>query len=216
MKWLMKSIYSLYDSNTTGNSRLSGPVTLLEDSKTVCLDTEHSVDGARAQNHQDARARYEQSDPLFASPNTNAISPSQFTRAAPSAQSRRSELNQNYDMRPNSQDTVRSWSKKGISVEYYFKQGIFTEAPELSFSNLIRDYEICVVEQSLTTEQKSLFFVNTLVDPARQFFLIKCSLDMPYEQVSSVMLRQYGSETSMLQLESEIGVLHLSASMEKK
>ena len=55
-------------------------------------------------------------------------------------------------------------------MEVYFENSKFTGAPHQAIDNLIRDFEICSHQQSLDPPQMSLFFVNALADPARQFF----------------------------------------------
>jgi len=82
-------------------------------------------------------------------------------------------------------DAAYSQSKKGQAVESYFRDRRFTGAPEQSVDNLIRDFEICAAQQCLNPLQMSLFFVNALADPARQFFLAQCSPRMPFDQIAT-------------------------------
>ena len=56
-----------------------------------------------------------------------------------------------------------SQGQKGSAVESYFRDKKFSDAPEQSMNNLIRDYEICTTQQILDPSQMSLFFVNGLV-----------------------------------------------------
>ena len=100
--------------------------------------------------------------------------------------------------------------KKGGTVDSYFKDRRFSGAPEQSVDNLIRDYEICTAQQCLEPSQMSLFFVNALADPARQFFLTHCSPHMNFEQIAALMREQYNSETTKLQLQSEMDSLDIS------
>ena len=106
-------------------------------------------------------------------------------------------------------------SKKGNAVDSYFKDRRFSGAPEQSVDNLIRDYEICAAQQCLDPAQMSLFFVNALADPARQFFLTHCSVSMPFDQIATQMRRHYNSETKKLQLQSEVDGLDLMVFMQK-
>ena len=112
-------------------------------------------------------------------------------------------------------DEGYSHSKKGNAVDSYFKDRRFSGSPEQSVDNLIRDYEICAAQQCLNPSQMSLFFVNALADPARQFFLTHCSPSMPFEQIAAQMRRHYNSETRKLQLQSEMDSLDITAFMQK-
>ena len=67
-----------------------------------------------------------------------------------------------------SKDPASVQGQKGHAVESYFRDMKFTGAPVQSVKNLIRDFEICTVQQSLDHQKMSLFFVNALADPARQ------------------------------------------------
>ena len=62
----------------------------------------------------------------------------------------------------------------------------------------------------------SRFFVNALADPPGQFFLTHCSPSMPLNQMVSQMRRHYNSDTSQLQLKSEIDSLSLPVFMRKQ
>lgn len=106
-------------------------------------------------------------------------------------------------------------SKKGHAVESYFRDSKFNGSPEQSIENLIRDFQICAEQQYLSAPQMSLFFVNTLADPARQFFLTHCSPHMPFEQIATQMRRHYNSESKKLQLQSEMDSLDLTTFMHK-
>ena len=123
------------------------------------------------------------------------------------------DLNQD---RASMQDFAQLQSKKGSAVEFYFKGRKFTGAPEQSINNLIRDFEICADQQSLNPAQMSLFFVNALADPARQFFLTNCSTHMEIDEITKVMSRHYNSETRKLQLQSEMDSLDLSSFMHER
>ena len=74
-------------------------------------------------------------------------------------------------------------------MECYVKSRKLTVSPEQFIEKLIRDFEVCAEQKSLNRSQMSLFFVNASADPARQFFLIHCSSDMPYEQIVNIMRR---------------------------
>ena len=59
----------------------------------------------------------------------------------------------------------------------------------------------------------SLFFVNALADPARDFFLKSFSTLKPFDQKVNVMRRHFNTDTRKLQLQSEMGSLVLSSLM---
>ena len=61
----------------------------------------------------------------------------------------------------------------------------------------------------------SLFFVNALADPARQYFLTHCSSHMPFGQIVSMMRRHYSSDTRKLQVQSEMDSLDVPSFMSK-
>ena len=107
-------------------------------------------------------------------------------------------------------------SKKGRAVESYFRDRKFTGAPEQSINNLIRDFEVCAVQQCLDKSKMSLFFVNDLVDPARQFFLTHCFSRMQFDEIIAHMRRRYESDTRQLQLQSEMDSLSLPSFMHKR
>ena len=112
-------------------------------------------------------------------------------------------------------DTAYNQSKKGYAVHSYFKDRQFTGAPEQSVDTLLRDYEICAEQQCLDPTQMSLFFVNALADPARQYFLTHCSTSMPFDLIATHMRRHYNSETRKLQNQSEMDSLELTSFMHK-
>ena len=112
-------------------------------------------------------------------------------------------------------DASFAQSKKGLAVESYFRNKRFTGAPEQAIDNLIPDYEICAAQQCLDGRQMSLFFVNSLADPAREHFLTHCYPRMNYEQIAAALCRHYNSKTRKLQLQSEMDSLDLFAFMRK-
>lgn len=97
----------------------------------------------------------------------------------------------------------------------YFKNSLFSGSPEQSVDNLLREYEICAAQQCLSPELMSLFFVNALADPARQFFLSNCSPTMPINVIATHMRRHYNSETRKLQIQSKMDSLDLGIFMQK-
>ena len=111
------------------------------------------------------------------------------------------------------QDPACIQSKKGYTFESYFKDKNFTGQLTQSIDNLIRDFHICSVQQALNTSQMSLFFVNALADPARQYFLTHCSSNMPFQEIVTIMRRQYSSETRKLQIQYEMYSLDLTVCM---
>ena len=107
-------------------------------------------------------------------------------------------------------------SKKAQAVVSYFRDRLFNRSQEQSINNLIRDYEICASQQSLDSSQMSLFFINALAYPAREFFLSNCSPSLPFNEIVSRMHRHYNSETRKLQLESEMDSLDLGEFLKKR
>ncbi len=99
--------------------------------------------------------------------------------------------------------------KKGYAVESYFRDRRFSGAPEQSIDNLIREIEICAVQQSLDPSQMSLSLVNAVADPVRQIFLTSCSSRISFEQIVSSMRRHCNSETHKLQKQSEMDSMEL-------
>ena len=85
-------------------------------------------------------------------------------------------------------DNAFSRNKKAQAVVSYFRDRSFRGSPEQSLNNLIRDYEICASQQSLDPTQMSLFFINTLTDPAREFFLPN---SLPSMQLNEIVTRAY-------------------------
>ena len=116
---------------------------------------------------------------------------------------------------PSLNDARYAQSKKGHIVEYYFRDCRFSGAPEQSVDILIRDYEICAVQQCLDPTQMSLFFVSALSDPAQQFFLTHCSSRMPFDQIVTHIRRHFNSESRKLSLLSDMDSLNLVTFMKK-
>ncbi len=84
--------------------------------------------------------------------------------------------------RMNSADQSASiQSNKWFAIERFFRDRRFSRAPEQSIDNLIRDFEICPMQQSLDPSQMSLFLFNAVADPARHFFLTNGSSSMSFE-----------------------------------
>ncbi len=106
-------------------------------------------------------------------------------------------------------------SRKAQAIESYFRDSKFSDAPEPSIDNLILDFEICSVQQCLDPHQMSLFFVNALADPARQFFLTQCLTRMTFEHIATIMRPHYNPDTRKLHLQFEVDGLELSSSMHK-
>ncbi len=88
--------------------------------------------------------------------------------------------------------------RRARAVESYFRDSKFSGAPEQSIDNLVRDLEICFVQQCLDPHQMSLFFVNALDNPTRYFFLTQSSTRMSFAQIASIMRRHYNSDTRQL------------------
>ena len=105
--------------------------------------------------------------------------------------------------------------KKQYAVESYFRDRKFMEACEQLFNNLIHDFKVCASKQNRSAPQMSLFFVNALADPARDFFFFHCSLSTLFDEIVALMRCHYNSETRKLQLQSEIDSLDLGVSMQK-
>ena len=177
--------------------------------------------GARAQNTQDARSgptsgginvgKHHETHP------THNLYTSSYTAQAemPLNHSRRSYLENVHD-RSTHADPLHVQGKKGYAVETYFKEKKFTGAPSQAVENLIRDFHTCAIQQGLDSSQMSLFFINALSDPARQFFLSNCSSDMPFEQITNIMRRHYSSDTRKLKIQSEMDSLDLRSFMHKR
>ena len=111
------------------------------------------------------------------------------------------------------QDPAYIQSKKGYTIKSCFKDKKFTGSPTQSIENLIRDLHICPVQQALNPSQMSLFFVNALADPTRQYFLTHCSSNLRFQEIVKIMHRQYSSEARKLQIQSEMGSLDLTVYM---
>ena len=61
----------------------------------------------------------------------------------------------------------------------------------------------------------SLFFVNALEDPARQYFLTHCSSYMLFEQIVEMIRRHYSPDTRKLKIQSEMDSLDFPSFMRK-
>ena len=61
----------------------------------------------------------------------------------------------------------------------------------------------------------SLFFVNCLADPAREFFLSHCSPNMPFDQIVTKMKGNFNPESWKFALQSEMDGLNLNKFMQK-
>ena len=116
---------------------------------------------------------------------------------------------------PSSHDAALMQVKKGYAVESYFRDRKFTGAPEQSVDDIIRDYEICAIQQCLDESQMSLFFVNALAEPARQFFLANCNSRTPFREIVAQMCRHFNSENRQVQLQSEMDSLSLASFIQR-
>ena len=145
-------------------------------------------------------------------PFQDSILPHDMTKTEPK--------NRHSEIIPRTHDPIKSTEgspfdqgKKGHAVESYFRDRKFTGAPDQSIDNLIRDYEICAIQQCLDRHQLSLFFINDLADPAPQYFLRYCSSRMSFDQIAATMRKYYNSDTKKLQLQSEIDSIDLTSFM---
>ena len=86
-------------------------------------------------------------------------------------------------------DQLYDQSKKGLVVNQYFRNDEFAGAPENAVDNLVRNFEICSIRQCLDKLRNSLFFIDTLEDPAGEFFLRQCSSRMLFEEIANRMRR---------------------------
>ena len=102
-------------------------------------------------------------------------------------------------------DPTFSRSKKAQAVVSYFRDRLFHIFPEQSVKNLIRDYKHKCIG----------FFINTLADTAREFFLSNFSPSMPFNEIEARIYSHYNSETRKLQLVSEMDSLELATFMRK-
>ena len=182
-----------------------------------------AIDHARALNNDGARAHFKQ-DARFlikTEPTNRMEEPSPLNVYTPiylAQAERQRELSHrindnNSQERYSFQDPAYIQSKKGYTVESCSKDKKFTGSPTQSIDNLIGDFHICSVQQALNTSQMSLFFVNALADRAQQYFLTHCSSNRLFQEILTIMPRQYSSETRKLQIQSEMGSLDLTIYM---
>lgn len=110
-------------------------------------------ESAPAQWIQEARTRIpsnyvNQERPQFATLQTNICTPSYMDRVGVHNPKRRSQYENVQGSRTN-QDLYYFQSESGSVLEYYFKDRKFTGAPKQSVGNLIGDFKVCSVQQSL-------------------------------------------------------------------
>eukprot|EP00171_Calliarthron_tuberculosum_P012667 IDg12667t1 len=69
-----------------------------------------------------------------------------------------------------------------------------------SIELLQRDYETCARQHLLTESQKAEYLLNVLEGPARTFMLNNYTPGMTYEQVSTIVKREYNGDSRGLQI----------------
>ena len=228
-KGQLNAMASTVISMTNGNSRLRNlrtpPVggTLIGDVRQGLSVEDPIIDHARAFNNDSARAQYKQDarSVIKTEPTNrmvepfpeNVYTPSYLARAEGQREPSQRTSDNNSHERSSFQDPAYIQTNKGCTVESYFKEKKFTGSLTQSMDNLIRDFYICSVQQALNPSRMSLFSVNALADPARQYSLTHCSSNMSSQEIVTIMRRQYSSETRKLQIQSEMDSLDLSVYM---
>ena len=94
-----------------------------------------------------------------------------------------------------SKEESMSQQKKSYAVDQYFKSNRLSGGSDASLEDTLRDYDICAVQERLSDEELSLFFVNCLKIPARKHFLRECRSDMTYRETIRRLCHQYNSES---------------------
>ena len=123
--------------------------------------------------------------------------------------------NPSYHRQNSTPDQSYIQSKKRYVVETHFRDRKFSGSPEQLIDSITRDCEICAIQQCLDQQQMSMFFINALEDPSRQYFLANCNSQMEYSQNIPIMRCHYNSETRKLQLQSDVDSLELGSFMRK-
>ena len=169
-------------------------------------------DGARAQFKQDAlsRIKTEPTKRMEEPSPPNSCTFSFLTRAEGRTEPSQCNSDKNSNERFSFQDPAYIRSKRGHTVESHFKEKKFTGSLTQSIDNLISVFHVYSVQQALNLSQMSLFIVDSLADPARQYFLTHCSSNMPFQEIVNIMRWRYSSETRKLQIQFEMDSLDIT------
>eukprot|EP00171_Calliarthron_tuberculosum_P009544 IDg9544t1 len=109
------------------------------------------------------------------------------------------ELPGHYPRRSYGSDALAD-PRKANYISSYFSNRLFTGQLSQSIELTIRDYKQCAEMYQLTNEQKDSYFINTLGDPARTFYLNNYKRGMNFEQVSELMVDKYNSNSKQIQV----------------
>ena len=113
-------------------------------------------------------------------------------------------------------------TRKASAVQNYFKDGKFSgdRDPETlqmrSIRNVIRDYDVCAMQQALRPKQKAEYFINVFSGSARDFFFDNCTTSMNYIELVQVMLSEYDSDARQLEAQSELEMLSIEKIMREE
>ena len=85
--------------------------------------------------------------------------------------------------------------KKSTAVTSYFNNRRFNGDLSQSIEITLRDFDQCSLQYRLTSQQRADFFINTLADEARTFFLTNVQYGMSFHDIKSFMLKEYNSNS---------------------
>ena len=100
-------------------------------------------------------------------------------------------------------------SRKATNAFQYFNDNKLTGDINKSIEMTIRGHNVCAGQHRFTEKQKSVFFVNVLVDPARTFFFNDAQDDMSFDEIARIMIREYNSDARQLSLQGMLETLRL-------
>eukprot|EP00171_Calliarthron_tuberculosum_P009169 IDg9169t1 len=104
-------------------------------------------------------------------------------------------------------------TRKATYVHQHFSQTKFTGEMSQSIIMHLRDYENCARQHRLSPTQKADYLVNSLGGTARNFMLSIFVPGMTFDDTSSLMLREYDSDSRQLQVQSSLKGLKLGSFM---
>ncbi len=102
---------------------------------------------------------------------------------------------------------------KYFAMNSFFKNRRITGALSESIAITFRDYDQFSIQYCLISQQRENFFVNILANEARTIFLSNVGHVMLFKEIENVMLKEYSSNSSQLQVQWLSQTMHIDTFM---
>ena len=102
-------------------------------------------------------------------------------------------------------------ARKASYVSLYFKEKPYTGSLTQSLDLYLRDYHICARQNRLSATQMGEFFINMFDGPARSYFFNNVPHSATFDEMVSIMMKNYSSDARRIQVQRTLDTLRFSS-----